>query len=48
MAILNTITTITDQWVFDGEVKCLGGKLNNLKQSWSIVDILLIDCFDLS
>lgn len=48
MAILNTITTITDQWVFDGEVKCLGGKPSNLKQSGSIIDILLIDCFDLS
>ena len=33
MARLNTITTITNRRVFDGEVKCLGGKLNNLKQS---------------
>ena len=48
MAILDTITTITTQWVFDGEVKCLGGKINNSTQSWSITDIMLIDYFDLS
>ena len=46
MALLNT--TIAIGWEFDGEVKCLCGKINNLTQSWSITDILLIDCFYLS
>ena len=31
-----------------GEVTHFGGKINNLTQSRSIIDILLIDCFDLS
>ena len=48
MAILDTTTTTTKQWVFDGEVKHLGGKINNLTQSWLITDIMLTDCFDLS
>ena len=44
MALLNTVTTITIGWVFDGEVKHLSSKINNLTQtlSWSITDILLI------
>ena len=43
MAILDTITTITKQWVFDGEVKHLGGKINNLTQSWSIKKRYYVD-----
>ena len=34
--------------MFGGEVTHLSGKINNLTQSLSIIDILLIDCFDLS
>ena len=34
--------------MFGGEVTHFSGKINNFTQSWSITDILLIDCFDLS